>query len=61
MGYEQEGRYTEEEQKQFQDLITPLCKWLQAHGHPHMKIVILPTYAELVEGVIGTTMEDGHE
>ena len=52
MGYETE-MFTEEQKKEFDKLIKPVCNWLLKNGHPHMKVIVLPTYAEIVEGAYG--------
>lgn len=39
--------------KEFEEKARGLIEWLCANGHPHMTIIITPTSAELVEGVVG--------
>ena len=56
MGYETE-RFTEQQMAEFIRLTEPLVAWLNRNGHPHMKIIILPTYAEIVEGVHGESYD----
>ena len=56
MGYETD-RYTEEQVQEFETAIKPVCEWLQKNGHPHMKIIVLPTYAEIVEGTTGVNVD----
>jgi len=34
----------------FEDVVTPVIKWLAENGHPHMSIIIDNTHAELLEG-----------
>lgn len=34
----------------FEEVVTPVIKWLAENGHPHMSIVITNTDAELLEG-----------
>lgn len=40
--------------KQFEELVRPVIKWLCENEHPHVKVIITPTGAELLEGPIGT-------
>lgn len=42
---------TQEQQEKFKELTRPLMDWLQVTQHPHMKVIVTPTDAELVEGV----------
>lgn len=44
---------TEEQKSQFEELSKRLIEWLCVNGHPHMTVVITPTSAELLEGVVG--------
>ena len=41
----------EQQSKELETLAMPLIKWLNENMHPHAKIIIDPTYYELVEGV----------
>ena len=42
----------------FEGMARPLMEWLNKVGHPHMKIIIDCTHAEIVEGLNAfTTME----
>lgn len=50
IGYETDA-FTPNQMEEFVNLINPVCKWLQKNGHPHMKVIVLPTYAEIVEGL----------
>ena len=42
----------EEKREEFKELSRPLIKWLNDNYHPHVKIIIDPTSAELVEGLM---------
>lgn len=42
---------SEDQRKEFQALADPLIKYLNDNHHPHMKIIIDPSRAELLEGV----------
>lgn len=37
-------------EQSFKEAAKPLIEWLCNHGHPHMKVLVEPTGAELVEG-----------
>jgi len=41
-------------QEEFWDLVKPLMIWLKANYHPHVKVIVEPTIAELVEGLCST-------
>lgn len=41
----------EEVQKEFEALVRPLIDFLNRKGHPHMRIIIDTTSAQIVEGV----------
>jgi hypothetical protein len=47
-----------EKEKTLEGLSRPLIKWLNDNMHPHAKIIIDPTYFELVEGVEAKTVYD---
>jgi len=34
--------------------VRPLIEWLNQNGHPHNKIIVTTTNAELLKGEIGT-------
>ncbi|MCP5003710.1 MAG: hypothetical protein GY941_07115 [Planctomycetes bacterium] len=36
---------------EFEKVVKPVIKWLNENGHPHTKIIIDLTTAEMVEGV----------
>lgn len=44
---------TEEQRKQFEDVVTPVIAWLCENMHPHAKVIIDCTTVELVEGTLG--------
>lgn len=46
-------KLTEEQRAEYESLVTPLMEFLDRTCHPHTKIIIDSTHAELVEGVIG--------
>ena len=35
----------------FEEVATPVIKWINENGHPHMTIIITTTHAELTEGL----------
>jgi hypothetical protein len=39
------------EQQAFAVAAQPLIKWLNENAHPHVKVLVTPTSAELLEGV----------
>lgn len=47
----------EQLQKRFRELAQPLVEFLQKNYHPHAKIIIDCSSAEIVEGVIGEPFE----
>jgi hypothetical protein len=47
----------EQIQKEFEELAKPLVVFLQKNYHPHAKIIIDCTSAEIVEGVCGVPFE----
>lgn len=49
---EQGGLWRElpEVEVSFEEAATPLIKWLNAHCHPHMTVIVDQTHAELLEG-----------
>lgn len=49
--------YKTELQKKFRELAQPLVEFLQKNAHPHAKIIIDCTSAEIVEGLVGETFE----
>lgn len=43
---------TDEQRKQFEALAKPLIQWLNENTDPHHSILVTPTSAELVGGVM---------
>ncbi len=43
---------TNDKMKDFQQLTKPLIKWLNDNHHPHVTLIITPTSAELLEGIL---------
>lgn len=41
------------ERTEFEVLIRPVMKFLADHYHPHVKVIVSSTYAEMVEGIRG--------
>jgi len=39
------------ERKAFEEAARPLIKWIAENHHPHVKVIVTPTGAELVEGL----------
>lgn len=42
---------TEDQIKKFKEAAMPLMKWLAENFHPHTKVIVDSSRAELVEGV----------
>ncbi len=38
----------------FEEAARPLIKWLNENCHPHVSVIVTPTNAELLEGLIST-------
>lgn len=45
------------DRQEFEELIKPVIEWLN-NFHPHTKIIITNTTAEVVEGTIGVYTEE---
>lgn len=45
---------TDEQQKEFEAVCRPVIKWLNDNVHPHHKVIITPTGAEIMEGRLFT-------
>lgn len=45
---------TTELRTSFEDAARPLIKWLCENKHPHHSVIVTPTGAELLEGVVNT-------
>lgn len=52
------GTCNENEREQFESLVRPVSEWLRKNGHPHMKVLILPTHAEIMEGLEGFSFDE---
>lgn len=46
------------QQAEFETLTRPLIRWLNDNWHPHVTVVITPTRAELLEGLVAFTTTD---
>lgn len=44
----------EEKMDSFNEAVRPVIKWLNDNMHPHTTIIITPTNAEFVEGIMST-------
>jgi hypothetical protein len=44
----------DEQLKSFEEVTSPVIKWLCENAHPHHTVIITPTCAELLEGQLGT-------
>lgn len=44
----------QEQQKEFEELCRPVIKWLNENVHPHHRVIITTTGAELFEGQMCT-------
>lgn len=42
---------SEEQQKQFEEVVRPVMKWMAENQHPHTYLIIRSNVAELVEGI----------
>lgn len=47
-----EKRKSDEKHLEFHNLVLPVMEWLDKNHHPHTKIILDSTRAELVEGLI---------
>ena len=48
---------TDRQQERFRLRARDMMHWLRENGHPHMTIVITQTHAELLEGIVCTTID----
>ena len=46
-------KLTKEQRAEYESLVYPLMEFLDKTCHPHVKVIVDSTHAELVEGVIG--------
>lgn len=44
----------DEKMQSFNEAVRPVIKWLNDNMNPHATVIITPTNAELVEGVMST-------
>lgn len=44
---------TEEQKKEFEELTKPIMKWLCENFHPHVVVIIEPTFAKIAEESMG--------
>lgn len=49
---------TDEKFKAFRDAAEPLVKYLNENHHPHVTVIVTPTRAELVEGIMSVPIEE---
>ena len=49
---------SEEQQKNYEEVVRPLIKWLNDNCHPHVTVVVDCSHAELSEGVSSFRTED---
>lgn len=49
---------SERQYEQFKEICKPLVKYLCENYHPHVTIIITPTGAEMVEGLMSTKIEE---
>lgn len=43
---------TSEQRREFEEAAKPLIKWLNENWHPHVKVLVDQTSAEVVEGCL---------
>lgn len=48
----------EKERKEFEEAAKPLMKYLCENHNPHAKVIVDPTYAELINGVMSIKTEE---
>lgn len=48
----------EQKYAEFRKACEPLVKWLNENCHPHVKVIVEPTGAELVEGQKSVSIEE---
>ncbi len=49
---------SEEKQKEFESIVRPAMKWLAENQHPHTRLIITSTDAELVEGLMSVATSE---
>ncbi len=49
---------TDEQHESFKEAAKPLIKWLNENCHPHVKVIVTPIDAELVEGTCVARVEE---
>lgn len=42
---------TEKQRQQFEEAAKPLVKWINNNCHPHVKVIVEPAGAELLDGL----------
>lgn len=52
-------RFTEEQNEEFKKVCQPVIVWLKNNGHPHMQVIVNDRSAELVEGLMTTSVMRG--
>lgn len=48
----------EKQQVEFRKLAAPLVEWLNSNYHPHVTVLITPTSAELLEGIMAAPITE---
>ena len=48
--FNKDKKMTDDEIKKFEEAARPMIKWLCENVHPHHKVIITPTSADLLEG-----------
>lgn len=51
-------KITKKQQKDMENIIRPLIKWMNLNLNPHTKIIVTNNSIELLEGVSGTIIND---
>lgn len=49
---------SEKEREEFEAVTRPVIEWLNKNCHPHVTVVVEPTSAELLEGVVAIKTTD---
>ena len=49
---------TEEQRKEFEKAVKPIMKWLSDNCHPHTKVIVDYSRAELVEDIATLVTEE---
>jgi len=51
-------RLNEQKRKEFEEAARPLMQWLSKNCHPHMKVIVDSSQAEMLEGYVNFVTDD---